>query len=613
MKKSLHRMIIWYSSLKIQAKITFMLILAVGIPLVVLSAVFSNRLYNMVVADTIRNEQIASAGIAPKIADAVQKITNTWQKLSQTKYYQTLFNSTDDFSPHEIAESDDAATFAREALSLTRKGGVRSIRIYLDLPASSPFFAADSSQNLFLPMNRARGTYWYGIFQGSGTQELYCPSFYLGDDEIRQYGDAAYIVAVTLHSHNGEVPGYVAIYYSTDPLKTILSDGITLPGSVSYIIDERQAIVVSTDHSRDAFYRLNYTEIRESLMSSNNFIIRNVLGERIYVGFYYIKAPRWLMVTVLPNRPLLMRANTLLLKFALMCAVCIAAALFTAIWQSRSITSRVSSVIHQMTLAQGGPPVPMAEPAISDEIGELIHTYNHMTDKIKQLMEQQKRTSDDLRIAEFNSLQAQINPHFLYNTMDMINWMAQQGHTADISSAVQDLAHFYKLTLSRKHGLSTVEKEIEHVTIYVRLQNMRYANGINFVADIPDELLECQIPKLTLQPIVENSILHGILEKDSKAGNIVITGWWNGNRVVLLVSDNGVGIPPDKLPTILSAQNTHTGKNGGSNIAVYNVHRRIQLLYGHEYGLSYARREGGGTDCSIHLPMLRNGIERTQT
>lgn len=609
MKSLLHRINIRYSSLKLQAKITLMLILAAGVPLAVLSTAFSSRLYSMVVADTIRSEQTASAAIAPRISEAVRKISDTGRQLSGMKYYRTLFSDTVSSPLREAAESDDASAFARAARSLAGKNGVRAIRIYLDIPAGDPFFSADSSKDLFLPMDRARGTYWYGIFQGNGAQELYCPPFYLGADEIRQYGDAAYIMSVTMHTRGGATPGYVAVYYSSDPLKSILSGGITLPGSVSYLIDDRQAIVASTDHSLDALYRLNYAEIHESLMSSNNFIMRSVLGEKIYVGFYYIEAPRWLMVTVLPNRPLLARADALLFKFALVCAACIAAALFVAIWQSRSITSRVSSVIHQMALAQDRPPVPMAEPVIGDEIGELIHTYNHMTGKMKLLMEQQEKTAEELRIAEFNSLQAQINPHFLYNTMDMINWMAQQGRTEQISRAVQNLAWFYKLTLSRKNSLSTVEREVEHVTIYVRLQNMRYADGVNFVADIPDELLDCQIPKLTLQPIVENSILHGILEKDSKTGDVVITGWREKGDVVLLVSDNGVGIPPEKLPTILSAQSAGTNGKSSSNIAVYNVHRRLQLLYGPGYGISYARREGGGTDCSIRLPMLRGDAE----
>ena len=219
---------------------------------------------------------------------------------------------------------------------------------------------------------------------------------------------------------------------------------------------------------------------------------------------------------------------------------------------------------------------------------------------MNQLIKKQAKAAEDLRIAEFNSLQAQINPHFLYNTMDMINWMAQQGRTLEVSNAVQNLSRFYKLTLSRKKGISSIAKEEEHVSIYVHLQNMRYHDSISLISDIPDELMEYQIPKLTLQPVVENSILHGILEKPSKSGTIVLTGWVEEEDIVLLISDDGVGIAPDKLPVILSGNGTSI--SGGTNIAIYNTHRRLQVLYGTKYGLSYSSHLGQGTEVLIRIP-----------
>ena len=201
-------------------------------------------------------------------------------------------------------------------------------------------------------------------------------------------------------------------------------------------------------------------------------------------------------------------------------------------------------------------------------------------------------------------LKSQVNPHFLYNTMDMINWLALQGRTSEISNAVQNLSRFYKLTLSRKKSITTIAKEEEHVSIYVRLQNMRFHDQIQLISDIPDELMEYQIPRLTLQPVIENAILHGILEKESKEGTIVLTGWMEEEDIILLVSDDGVGIPPEKLSTILSG----TGKSisGGSNIAIYNTHRRLQLLYGECYGLSYSSPPGEGTEVQIRIPAHKN-------
>ena len=320
----------------------------------------------------------------------------------------------------------------------------------------------------------------------------------------------------------------------------------------------------------------------------------------MYVGFYRIRKPEWFMVTVLPSQPLLRQSQKLILQFIVIYLLILMLAFFLAMLLSRSITNRISSVITRMRAVRQGPPVPMDSPTSHDEIGDLIDTYNYMTRKMNQLMEKQAKAAEDLRIAEFNSLQAQINPHFLYNTMDMINWMALQGQTDEISTAVQNLSRFYKLTLSKKNSISTIAREEEHVSIYVRLQNMRYHDQISLISDIPDELMEYQIPKLTLQPAVENAILHGILEKPSKTGTIVLTGWKEDEDIVLLISDDGVGIPADKLPVILSGDGSSS--SGGTNIAIYNTHRRLQILYGPSYGLSYSSTPGEGTEVEIRLP-----------
>lgn len=161
-------------------------------------------------------------------------------------------------------------------------------------------------------------------------------------------------------------------------------------------------------------------------MSSNNFIERDILDTKVYAGFYNIKQPGWFMVTVLPSGPLIAQSNGIMVQYVLMYLGFLICALFLAHFMARSITNRISSVIHQMSKVRKGTLSPMASPVYHDEIGDLIDTYNYMTRKMDQLMEEQAKAAEELRIAEFHSLQAQINPHFLYNTMDMINWLAQQ-------------------------------------------------------------------------------------------------------------------------------------------------------------------------------------------
>lgn len=591
----------YYDNLRIQTKFTLCILVAVATPFITLALAFSNQLYNMIIADTIRNEQATAAQTAPLIEGVISDIADMYTAITSDTYYDTLFHQPVNTPLATLAATPEAFAFADDIRSLVAKNNANAVRIYLDIPDQDAFFASESAANLFLPISYAKGTYWYGIFQGSHNSSLYCPSFYLGRREQEEYGDSAYINATTLYYEGNAYPCYIAIYYSSDSYKEILSDSISFPGSVSYIINDRDSLIASSDDYFAGMYRLSYADIQESLMSSNSFIERNVLGEKLYVAFYYIKEPAWLMVTVIPSKPLINKGNTIIAKFIAICLFCIFMAILIAIWQSRSITTRISSVIHQMSQVRKGPPIPLDAPVIQDEVGELIATYNYMTEKMNLLIKQQQKTAEELRIAEFNALQAQINPHFLYNTMDMINWMALQDRTADVSNVVQNLARFYKLTLSRKKNFSTIENELEHVSIYVELQNMRYQNAIDFVIDMPDELSCYSIPKLTLQPIVENAILHGILEKEEKTGTIVITGWTEDTDITLLVSDDGVGIPSEQLPRILSGSQTNNTK--GSTIAIINIHKRFKLLYGPSYGLTYESNYGQGTDVFIRLPM----------
>ncbi len=199
------------------------------------------------------------------------------------------------------------------------------------------------------------------------------------------------------------------------------------------------------------------------------------------------------------------------------------------------------------------------------------------------------------------ALQAQINPHFLYNMLDMINWLAQSGQQEKVSAAIQTLSKFYKLTLSKKNITIPIGEELRHVSLYVMLQNMRFENKIEFIVDVPDEIMEYEIPKLVLQPIVENSILHGIFERESKAGNIVIMAWTENGDIIFTVSDTGMGIRPERLKTILDG--TEESEHG-SNIGIYNTHMRLKYLYGEKYGLHFESNYGQGTEVQVRIPAV---------
>ena len=598
-----------YGDMKLSYKFTLVLLLTATVPVVMMACFFYGKLYDMVVSYTIRQEQDASAQTSPYIEDLVQQIIDAHTGITDQEFFQTLFHQPVNSPFQMFLDSDSAQNFHDYAEELIDSDMITGIQIYMDFPPQSVRLFNDKlTKDYFSPLSLARGTYWYGIFQGTQQSSLYCPEFYLGGREKKKYGDLAYVTSTTFYYQGSARQAYIAIYSSSDHLNEMLKDNLKLDGSVSYIINDRDAVVATSDTSLSGIYLLDYDTIENSFMSSNNFIEREILDTTVYAGFYNIKQPGWFMVTVLPSGPLIKQSNMIMVQYILMYLAFLIFALLLSHYMSHSITNRISSVIHQMSKVRKGSLSPMNSPQYHDEIGDLIDTYNYMTRKMDQLMTDQAKAAEELRIAEFRTLQAQINPHFLYNTMDMINWLAQQGRTDEVSYAVQKLSRFYKLTLSRKQSISTIASETEHVSIYLQIQNMRFRDSITFICDIPDELMEYQIPKLTLQPIIENSVLHGILETSDKTGTIVLTGWLEDSDIILLISDNGVGIPPEKLDTLLVEKTITETTNAasGTNIAVYNTHRRLQILYGPDYGLSYTSNPGQGTEVEIRIPARKH-------
>ena len=347
----------------------------------------------------------------------------------------------------------------------------------------------------------------------------------------------------------------------------------------------------------------NYQERQEFV--ANNTEILTTLFEKEMQNYFYQEATELVQIES-------QLAGNVRLTIITMCAAILVA---TAILLRRSfrltysITKPISEILHNIKkVGKGEYKTINVVSADSVEIQELDAGTRKMAGRIEGLLENVRKEQEVQHMTELQQFQAQINPHFLYNTMDMINWMALQGQTSEISSAVQSLSRFYKLTLSRKKSISTIGEEEEHVSIYLKIQNMRYHDNISFISDIPDELTDYQIPKLTLQPVIENCVLHGILEKDTKAGTIVLTGWMEQEDIVLLISDDGVGIPPEKLSTIISG-NSAGSSSGGTNIAVYNTHQRLQNLNGRAYGLTYSSRQGQGTEVQIRIPARRQTQE----
>ena len=329
-----------YLNLRLQTKFTIALISIVVLPAFLTVFLFYGKLYNMVVSNTIRQEQDASAKTAPLIERTMDTILATTRNITGQTFFQELFYMPVSDSAKELASSNHAIDFKNAIRRLTTDSIVTDVRIYVDFPEELETLDDDpNTENILAPISQAKGTYWYGIFQGNReNQEMFCPSFYLGSQEKKNYGDMAYICPLSLYYHSNAYKAYLAVYFSDSKLNSILSDNLSLEGSVSYIVNERDAIVATSDQSLSGIYRLDYDTIKESFMSSNNFIERNILDTKVYAGFYSISNTDWFMVTILPAPPLIHESNHLMLQIALLYAGFLVLALIFANVLAHSIT-----------------------------------------------------------------------------------------------------------------------------------------------------------------------------------------------------------------------------------------------------------------------------------
>jgi two-component system sensor histidine kinase YesM len=239
-----------------------------------------------------------------------------------------------------------------------------------------------------------------------------------------------------------------------------------------------------------------------------------------------------------------------------------------------------------------------------DEITELGISFNLMIGQIRDLLNAKILEQENLKKAELRALQAQINPHFLYNTLDTIVWMAESNKPDQVIEIVRALSSFFRIALSRGKDWISLRQEIEHVQSYLTIQKMRYRDILDYKIDVDESLLDSTTLKLTLQPLVENALYHGIKTKRT-GGNIVVSAQrGDGDRVVLQVRDDGVGFTPYKLAQIremLSGEtDVITMKEGGFGLE--NVNKRIKLYYGPQYGLAIESQYRGGTKVTVTIP-----------
>lgn len=286
--------------------------------------------------------------------------------------------------------------------------------------------------------------------------------------------------------------------------------------------------------------------------------------------------------------------------------ICIFVAVLAYFITSGMVSSRIERLTHFMQEVQEGSMDMQMESDDRDEIGMLYRGFGSMMKRIRTLINEVYLSKITQKEAELKALQAQINPHFLYNTLSLINWKALAAGEEDISRMTLALSTFYRIALNRGRNVLQVETELSNTRAYLEIQSMLHDGDFDYEIEAQTEILQCESLNLILQPLVENAIHHGIEEKTDGRGKITVRGWKEDNCVWFMVEDNGVGMEQEVADKILTMESKGYG--------VRNVDERIRLCYGEKYAMKVESVVGKGTKMTIHFPARRlTDIQKSQS
>ncbi len=331
-----------------------------------------------------------------------------------------------------------------------------------------------------------------------------------------------------------------------------------------------------------------------------NFRMR-LAGTEYLISSSYMEKTGWTVLNIIPYSSVLadLQGTSMAIVAAVLSTLAITLAALNGILSGMiRPLNRLQRHMARVTLENMNQQVKVET---TDEIGKLAENFNEMLDRIENLKEQVVAEQEDKRKYELQALQAQINPHFLYNTLDSIIWMAET-EDKNIVPMTEALAKLFRISLNKGKEEITVKKEIEHVKNYLIIQSMRYQDKFTYEILVEPEVEKCMVLKLILQPIVENCIYHGIKKKKG-SGHIRIEAYQEKEELKLLVKDDGCGMSEEICRKILSDE-IEPENISGSGIGVKNVNERIQLRFGKKYGLHYESVEGKGTTVEYTLPYI---------
>lgn len=414
-----------------------------------------------------------------------------------------------------------------------------------------------------------------------------------GDPASRQEY-LARLSQVTFTDENGNAGTYVVkVEVRLALLRQILDNALPTEGSCILLADPTDQIQCVSSETAEYQSHVRLSDIQKT----RNWDKLRIANTSCYTVRYDSNMKNWALAAAIPVQEYYLQFFWLLLAILLLMLLTVLVVMMVSYVLARYYTSRISFLNRRMTdVQQGNINLQISgesEADGQDEMAELYSNFDFMIEEIQKLMKEQYRLGRSISRTEMKALQAQINPHFLYNTLDLINWGAMDYGADEVARIARNLGLFYRLSLNHGNSVISIRDELRHVKAFVDIENAHYENAISLYENVPEDLLELACLNITLQPFVENAILHGMGEHEEITGcRLDIGGRREGEDVILWVQDDGPGMSKETARRLEQQRPEDHGKGFG----IMNVNFRIKLAYGEQYGVTYRTNNGSGDE-----------------
>lgn len=571
---------------KLSIRILFPLIMSVSIAFCIISCMilFSHYLSAYLVQKTVDETSRQKNALAQNIENEIEDINATLN----TIYY-------DNIKKYDIQNKNFNEVLSN--ITDSSSDNINGIALY-DINGNNLWHSSDISNT---PVDQEC---WFTQAKDNIETIYYGPKKLVYPDKARHaFQISRYVEYI---DHGKMKPGVLLMQYYTDSIDAILEHYKNIQTSYCYLLDEHASFLYHPFIQKISSGLYKEKTISTAL-NSTNYQIHKFSGTKWLIERQQIGYTGWNIVLV--NSLFNIHTENMSIYYVIWIILLMVGILlvFMDILLFHDFTSPVYQLLNTMQEFGKGNYTIKAEENGIGELKTLSAHFNIMAEKLHNQMDEIRKNEREKRKMEKKLLQSQINPHFLYNTLDSIIWMIQSGEYEGAEQMVSLLAKFFRISLSQGKDIISLEKELEHATSYLAIQNIRFKDKFDFSVQADKHLLHYLCPKLSIQPLLENAIYHG-MEGIYDDGEIMISIYEKDNLIHIDVSDNGLGMPQKMIDYIM--HNKVVSSKQGSGIGVRNVDERIKLIYGEEYGIHIFSELDEGTTASIIIPKMEEINEK---